>query len=641
MTQALPDVAKGPAVAFVIGLLVTAVYAWQRFNEPTFSHQDTLPRTVAPLRYFFLRPAYRRARCTYTAVSLLVYALVVALGPAVVSVLGINQQAFAPEALPLLVALILVGVVPNSNIQWLTRVEEELRRAVHKWFLVPDGVQKTIGILEDAHFDPPASQLNAVPSPLKEKIKEGLRLPRTSLRYRWARTAMLMESLRQMGSGTAHPLRKAAFEPFQEDFRAIREKYQILKQDVEPIADGSISNEGDNDALTASVDHLLTRIYAYISWGIRHQADTDRDVDQTLHELGFRVPPTNDRRLFDIVLPAIVLIVAITSAFSAMVDSALRRKDLDETVVNAVFAATAAGLMYGGAVWIALRGRANQIDQKVWRQGSPKCLVPIAIKAGLMTWAVIIITTALESVSEAPQPQQSLSRAFESLLAMWSTADHGEALTSAMAWLVTVVKMGTAVPWALAGATVSVVLCRLLGGDVRRTGKRHCMRDATTLGGWLALAAALAFLIQLSLNRQLDLTPPGQQLGNLKILGEVALTGLAAFACGAVIGYKVPQASRADLEKPFDNTARRALGDLLGQAELALGSRADAENWVFMPRDDLGGIAPAEAIRYRGHATGVKLLLEGEVSSRRGDDTRPDRGERPAPVVIEGGRSAG
>ena len=60
-----------------------------------------------------------------------------------------------------------------------------------------------------------------------------------------------------------------------------------------------------------------------------------------------------------------------------------------------------------------------------------------------------------------------------------------------------------------------------------------------------------------------------------------------------------------------------------------------------MPRDDLGGIAPAEAVRYRGHATGVKLLLEGEASSRRGEETRPDRVERPAPVVIEGGRSAG
>ena len=155
MMLGLPNVAPGQAVSFAIGLLVTAVYAWQRFNEPTFSHQDTLPRTVAPLRYFFLRPAYRRARCAYTAVSLLVYALVVALGPAVVKVLNIDPQTFAPEALPLLVALVLVGVVPNSNVQWLTRVEEELRRAVHKWFLVPDGVQKTVGILEDAHFDPP------------------------------------------------------------------------------------------------------------------------------------------------------------------------------------------------------------------------------------------------------------------------------------------------------------------------------------------------------------------------------------------------------------------------------------------------------------------------------------------------------
>lgn len=641
MSDALSGLAKGPLVSFAIGLLVTAVYAWHRFNEPTFSHQDTLPRTVAPLRYFFLRPAYRRARCTYTAVSLLVYASVVALGaPAIVSVLGIKREDFAPEALPLLVALILVGVVPNSNVQWLTKVEEELRRAVHKWFLVPDGVQKTVGILEDAHFAPPVSVLNAVPSPLRERIKEGLTLPRSSLRYRWARAAMLMESLRQMGAGNAHPLRRAAFEPFQEDFKAIKEKYQLLRQDVEPVGDGPISGEAEEN-LAASVDHLLTRIYAYISWGIRHQADSDRDVDQTLHELGFRVPPTNDRRLFDIVLPAIVLVVAITSTFAVLVDFVMRGKDIDETVVAAVSSAAAAGLMYGGVVWLALRGRANQIDQKVWRQGSSKCLVPIAFKAGFMTWGVIIGTTLVASMLGAAQPQQSLPGVFEPLLAKWLPAGTGEAPPSAPAWLVHTVKMGTAAPWALAGAVVGVVLCGLLGGDARRADKRRRMRDAAALGGWLALAAALAGLIQFSLNQQLGLGSAGQRPSNLQVLVEAALTGLAAFVCGAVIGYKVPQASKTDLEKPFDNTARRALGDLLSQAESDLGNKADAENWVFMPRDDLGGIAPAEAVRYRGHATGVKLLLEGEASSRRGEETRPDRVERPAPVVIEGGRSVG
>ncbi len=132
--------------------------------------------------------------------------------------------------------------------------------------------------------------MNAVASPLRDRIKDGLKLPRNSLRHRWARASMLMESLRQMGAGNAHPLRRAAFEPFQEDFTAIREKHQLLKQDVEAAGEGPGGSEAE-DALAASVEHLLTRIYAYISWGIRHQADTDRDVDQALHDLGFRVPP--------------------------------------------------------------------------------------------------------------------------------------------------------------------------------------------------------------------------------------------------------------------------------------------------------------------------------------------------------------
>jgi hypothetical protein len=39
------------SVFFLLGLLVVAAYAWQRFNEPSFPNQKALPRTVAPLRY--------------------------------------------------------------------------------------------------------------------------------------------------------------------------------------------------------------------------------------------------------------------------------------------------------------------------------------------------------------------------------------------------------------------------------------------------------------------------------------------------------------------------------------------------------------------------------------------------------------
>ena len=35
----------------------------------------------------------------------------------------------------------------------------------------------SIGVLEDARYEPPQSQLNLVQSPLREKLQEDLRLP--------------------------------------------------------------------------------------------------------------------------------------------------------------------------------------------------------------------------------------------------------------------------------------------------------------------------------------------------------------------------------------------------------------------------------------------------------------------------------
>jgi hypothetical protein len=48
--------------AAVMGLVIVTVYAWERFNEPSFPNRETLPSAVVPLRYLFLRPQYPRAR---------------------------------------------------------------------------------------------------------------------------------------------------------------------------------------------------------------------------------------------------------------------------------------------------------------------------------------------------------------------------------------------------------------------------------------------------------------------------------------------------------------------------------------------------------------------------------------------------
>ena len=50
-------------------------------------------------------------------------------------------------------------------------MEELLRHWVHELFLVPDGVEKTIGVLEDARYEPPPSQLDLLQSPRRERCR--------------------------------------------------------------------------------------------------------------------------------------------------------------------------------------------------------------------------------------------------------------------------------------------------------------------------------------------------------------------------------------------------------------------------------------------------------------------------------------
>ena len=350
------------SIFFVIGLLTVAAFAWRKFNEPSFPERKTLPQAVEPLRYLFLRSGYHKARLTYVLASLLLYSVFVWPGPKVVPYLGlVGADKFPAEGWALLVAIVLVGLLPNSNVKLLIMLEETVRRGIHAFFLVPNAVERTIGILEDVRYTPPDDHMDAVPPQLREELQRDLAFPPTSLRYRWARARMLMESLKQMGNGAPHPLKRAAFDPFREDFKRLRDMRNSLAQEI-----GNVSQQtGDKEeTLIGSVDELLNRIYAYISWGLRYEADSERTVDDTLRQLGFRVPAISGLRLFDIVAPMVILVALINMVFWMAVNllstmNTVKDLDLSDSVVSALTSAAAASLMYGLAVYIALNRRTN------------------------------------------------------------------------------------------------------------------------------------------------------------------------------------------------------------------------------------------------------------------------------------------
>ena len=627
---------------FCFGVLIVLTYAWQRFNEPSFPNEETLPRTVEPLRYLFLKPAYAKARLLYLVGLLVMYALLVLPGPSMVGALGGPgpKEGLSPQAWPLLIALILTGLgTAPTPVKWLNIIEEQLRRWVHAWYLVPDGIRSTIAVLDDARYDPPVGQLNFLQGPLKEKCQEDLHLARGTLSYSWARATILVTSIKSMLNGALHPLKRAAFEPFKDEFfDDILVTYRALKLDVQAL---NPNDEDEEEKLSRSVENLLKRVYAYISWGIRYQVDSEREVDQTLKDLGFRIPDrVPGRHLFDIVVPAVLLVAVIVTAFWVANDAigrAMGATDFPPTmyksIVAALTSAMAASLMYGAIVSIVLKHRAAKIEQKVWRERSWRCLIPIALKAGLATWLVIVLSTVYWKPSDAWQSLIGIAQ-----LVVQPTADTGASASTVPDWSFLPIKMATALPWLLVGMTASIFLVIRLGGDVRRIGTADRLRDAIVVAAALGIAAAAAQLIQTSLVdafRDLGLTK--ESLPSDKL---VWIEGLAEFACGAVIGFVVPQACRVNVVTPSDPITARTLRDLQRDARTALGSKAAGDAWVFTPNDDLRGITPAEALQYRTHATGVGSLLE-IAAQRQREETRPDGSDRPTPVLIEGGRAAG
>ena len=613
---------------FVLGLLVVLAYAWKQFNEPSFPNKATLPQAVAPLRYLFLRPSYRRARFTYVVVSVLLYCLLVWPGPAMVPLLGeLGAKDFPAEAWALIVALVLVGLIPNSNQKWLTSVEEALRRSVHAWFLVPSGIVGTIGVMEDATYDPPASQLETLPCSLLDKLRNDLKLPAHTLQHRCARAAMLMASLQHI----KEPLSKAAFDPFQEDFDKIRANYRALEREIDHFAKRPAKTESE-DILVQSVEGLLKQIYAYISWGIRHQADSEQQVDQILMELGFRIPPVRGQPLFDTVAPAALLVAAIAAVFWAMFYFAQSMAgaygpeppNMSIFVVPVVASGISAAAMYGGAIFIALKQRAQQIDRRTWCEGSAICLTPIAVKAGLLAWGVIAITTILADPLGAANSLVALVQAFRSLA-------HADQAQLPADWYLPGMLL-SAMPWFVAGATVGVQLARCVGRHLTRQSKIDWVRDMVRQALGLGCAAALAQLVQGSLQQLLL----HQQFA---VWPLVPIVGLVGAGCGAVIGWMVPHACRANIVEPPDRTTNRELQDLLGHAERALGDKVAAVNWSLEGRPELGGIAAAEAVHYRGLATSVFRMLD-DASGAVPAETQPRTMDRPSPTVIEGGLSA-
>ena len=186
---------------------------------------------------------------------------------------------------------------------------------------------------------PPPRFLDGLQNTPKARLLNDSKLVAGSLDYQWARATMILESLKRR-DGSASPLGRATFDPFEADYETIRQKYRVLEAEIDKIRDerARTRNEkgrgGSSIALArkemqlaereeevgGSVNKFLRLLYAYLSWGIRQKAKSEKEVDRILEDLGFHIPTIGSQRVFDAVVPAALCIAAITFLFWIVYD---------------------------------------------------------------------------------------------------------------------------------------------------------------------------------------------------------------------------------------------------------------------------------------------------------------------------------
>src|SRR5262249_26282509 len=143
----------------------------------------------------------------------------------------------------------------------------------------------------------------ALPNPYREKLdvlRRDLAAPQSSLEYRWARATCVFSLLKQIGVAAELPLKSVAFAPFRDDLKAIQEKFSAVQRDVSVFLEQH-RNEAREEDLKSSIGIILKRMYAYISWGLGNQEKSEKDIDEILREIGFKIPDgRSPHRLIDI-----------------------------------------------------------------------------------------------------------------------------------------------------------------------------------------------------------------------------------------------------------------------------------------------------------------------------------------------------
>jgi hypothetical protein len=185
-------------LSLLLSIFIVLIFAGSKINEPTFDRKNGDYITQMRPKDLASRDEYHRAWIIYVSSLILLILVLSLLGPKPLSFLGIAKAPDAPAALPIFLALLVVGLLPSVPVA--RELERQFRRFAHERASIPEAARNIVEKLTAAEFE-----FSVYSKPvLAQSVwtrgvdQSDIASNRGSLLYSWARLGCLLHGLHVM-----------------------------------------------------------------------------------------------------------------------------------------------------------------------------------------------------------------------------------------------------------------------------------------------------------------------------------------------------------------------------------------------------------------------------------------------------------
>jgi uncharacterized protein (DUF2384 family) len=551
-----------------IGLVY--LFCGQKFAERISTGTDDYADQLLP-RQLATHEEYSKGFLVYFGTMVATVLVLSLIGPNNLVALGVPlPKDLSPGAVPIAVALILVGLMPTVPL--LLDVEKWLRRYAHERAYIPSAARATAQRLAAADFDFTAYEGDVLHQPEMRGVEAAdFTRPRRSLEHDWARLSCLVyEQKYRRTAGLMDWLDADLLRDYAKDLDTIETAKKSMESDVatyraEKAKDSSYANE----PLRRAIRDNLYKLYILLGCAVRLKKRPNGDIDPALRQFGFKLshttlPPGNDDlKLVGLSIVAISILLLELAAIELVFFGLWTPSPVFPEKFYQPFIDTASTITpHLVAIMVADLIRSRAIKNGTWfRRAISANYVRVAVACGLAGYAGLVLW-GLAQV-RALTPDGLLIDAPYALLAMATGGFYVYHLDNAE------MHRRPSRLWEVGSQTIVTGMCGLI-------------------------AASVSFELILG--------------GASMAVDRIVLTAVIDAAVGIVLGWYLPRAAAAKSD-PLADVKDERVQTLEATALARFGNSAAATDWLEQPNLALDNKSPrAAAVNVDGFEHAVSLL---------------------------------